>query len=330
MRSTRQSDYITGYLSSDFSSHKRLISTVIIISLIVSLTILIYARLTGGNSDTSTATAKSTLTFEAENIPQLTLGHYALWIESDDQMKFLKRFNANDDLLFSLNSELLEELQIDKLDTNNSADKFIVTIEQEGDRNEESSPIIFLSGEIKDNEAKLDFFDPELLEEIEGSFILATPTDGTGSTNELSGIWFANQEDHSASLKLKTITNEPWTWSARAVESTQKYLSIGDFIAVNTTDNSDKYSQSNQTGYKTPGEDFLRQLPNNRPAPINLSNGKFEIIVSIEPNLNGTDITGDKVFLPVLSKKIAAGTEANQNIEMNPILKLPSLTISIK
>ena len=49
-------------------------------------------------------------------------------------------------------------------------------------------------------------------------------------------------------------------------------------------------------GPALPGEDFVANLPDSIAPPVDLANGSSQIIITVEPDIDGTDPTGEGAF----------------------------------
>lgn len=284
----------------ELNDNPRIVFTIIFLTIIASISILIWAKFYS-NSPSPKNEEKSIL-LEAQNIPTLQLGHYALWTQDGDgKYRFLKRFNTVNSELVSLDGSKLKNLVIDDIGL---PKYFIVTIENEGDRDEKIGQI-FMKGLIEGGLSSLIFDIPK--PESPSSFFLASPTDGNNTINEQSGLWFTN-EQNTASLNLP-ILPEGFIFEARVVHrKSATFMSMGSFEQINEEDSLSSFSLT-EKGFSYPGEDFLANLPENLDAPLNLANGDFEVIVSIEPNIKGSDITGEEVFSKLFHADIPKGLE---------------------
>lgn len=271
---------------------------IIFLAVFVSIAILIWARFF---SISPTPKSEETiLILDSNNIPTLQLGHYALWTtNSDGAYKFLKRFNTVNAELVSLDGSKLKELTISDY---NLAKEFVVTIENEGDRDEQPS-LVLMHSPIVDDTLNLAFNITK--PENSSSFLLATPTDGNNTINEQSGLWFINEQSTS-SLNLPLLP-EGFDFEARVInKKSNTFMGMGHFDQVDQEDNLATFSLT-QEGFKFPGEDFLTNLPGDLDAPLNLANGDFEVIISIEPNHNGEDTTGEEIFSQLFHANISEG-----------------------
>ncbi len=297
---------------------------IIALSILVSLSILIAAKIYQ-DRNLEVENTQISLSFEADNFPTLQLGHYCLWaVDSDNNYKFLKRFNSVNNNLVSLDGSDLNSLEIDPLEGYTG---FVVTIELEGDRNENPNDFELTRGIIEDDTAGL-LFDFKSIGES-NSYILSTPSDGNRTINEQSGIWFVTSDNESPSLDLEPLPGKKFSYQARVLNTkTGDQLNIGYFSDPKTKDDFQAYSLSSSV-FNTPGEDFLTNLPGDVEPPINLANGDYELIVSLEPFTNDGDFTGEEIFLEIMRSYIPKQLEPNTSQNLDITFKPISLKISI-
>jgi hypothetical protein len=219
----------------------------------------------------------STLTLNFTNLMDLPKGHYEGWAIFGSEKVSTGKFNPNDELTFTIKRNL------------SAADKIVITIEPEGDI-DDIPAIPVLVGDLKDNKAFLNF--PVNLNDISGNYILATPTDGSDSF-ETSGIWFLMLPGPTTGLVLPNLTNG-WVYEGWVVNQGVP-LTSGKFSSADDFDLFSDYSGSME-GPPFPGEDYLTNPPMNLVFPINLSDGKSKAVISIEPDINGIDPTGEGPF----------------------------------
>lgn len=314
----------------DLTDNSLRILLIIISAILISITILITAKLYQ-NKNTSTPEDKSgvILELEANNFPTLQLGHYALWnLDQDGNYHFLKRFNSLNHKLISLDGTTLTRLQLENPITSASLNTLVVTIEQEGDRDEKPNNLEFMRGKIEGKETTLKF-DINIDPNDKNSFILATPTDGNLSINELSGIWFINEKLQDPTLSIPELKNIPFTYQARVVNTdTGTNLTIGNFVDPTSPDNFQNYS-SDSLGFNTPGEDFLRNISGELEPPLNLANGYYKVIVSVEPYYQENDFTGEGIFSEILSTNIPYGLAPHTSHYLNQTFEPITLTINM-
>jgi len=76
-------------------------------------------------------------------------------------------------------------------------------------------------------------------------------------------------------------------------------LTTGRFQRARGIDEFSGYSGGASTGPNFPGEDFLRNTPEGLSLsfPINLADGTSKIFLTIEPDIEGVDPTGDGQFM---------------------------------
>ncbi|MDP3989273.1 MAG: anti-sigma factor [bacterium] len=257
----------------------------------------------------------TTIAFEEINLEELSMGHYEGWAVFGDEKVSIGTFNANDELSFTSKRDLA------------SADKIVVTIEPEGDTDDIPSDIVVLSGDMVDGVAELSF--PVDLRNSTGGYILATPSDGTFN-NETSGVWFLRTpEPLTASLILPTLPRG-WVYEGWVMHKGLP-LSSGRFSDVAMADDFNGYSGSFPTP-NFPGEDYLVNAPDGIEFPINIADGSSKIVVSIEPDIDGQDPTGDSPFQvkPFVGDVFAGASDhTNYNLVLN-LEGLPSGTAMVQ
>lgn len=284
---------------SDLTDNSSRIFMIILSAILLSIFILVSAKFYQSRN-TTTDKQVTTLTLKSDSFPTLQLGHYALWnITPSGQYQFLKRFNSVAEQLVSLNKENLTTLDID---SNTEITELVVTIEKEGDRDEVPNNFELMRGSFIDNKAYLEFNIETPTQS--SSFVLATPSDGNLTINELSGLWFVDNKLESESLSLPEINKQNFTYQA-IISNTQmsEILTIGRFSDPKSSDDFQNHSLNSKV-FNYPGEDFLRNLPEGLEPPLNLSNGNYRVIISLEPFMSGSDFTGEAIFLELFNNNI--------------------------
>jgi hypothetical protein len=192
------------------------------------------------------------------------------------------------------------------------ADALVVTIEPLPDPEPGPSGIAILSGSPRRDFARLQF--PVDLSEAGGSFILATPTD-EDSANETAGVWFLDPDPAPGpSLQLPELP-DGWTWEGWGVTQDTP-LSSGRFSSAAGPDESSQFSGP-IPGPPFPGEDFLSNLPGSVNPPVNLADGSSMIVLTVEPDLDGSDPTGAGPFsIKPLLRAVPAGAADHQPLEL--------------
>ncbi|MGH2806562.1 MAG: hypothetical protein ACRDKT_04730 [Actinomycetota bacterium] len=201
------------------------------------------------------------------------------------------------------------------------ADALVVTIEPLPDPDPMPSGIVILSGRPRAHSARLRF--PVDLMEAAGSFILATPTDND-STNETAGVWFLDPDPApSPSLQLPDLP-DGWIWEGWGVTQGTP-LSSGRFSSSTGPDASSEFSGP-LPGPPFPGEDFVSNLPDAIAPPVDLADGSSMIVLTIEPDLDGSDPTGAGPFsIKPLLRMVPADAPDHESIElMRDLTSVPS------
>jgi len=274
-------------------------------------------------SETVQENAFTSISFSSEYLPSIDTGHYALWgINENNEKILLKRFNFLNNKLVSLNLNPLDTILIEGKFIYN---KYEITVEKVGDRDEIQSNCILYKGERVEDEVNFQIF-PININELKASFILATPTDGTEMTNEKSGIWFTdkiNGDETESSLSLNVLP-ECWKWSAYAVYR-DNYLQIGSFNNPNQKDSLEDYSYFQQNPLEIPGEDFLSNLPDGIVPPINIAQNDNKVLLSIEPTSYRLKLTYEP-FWPVLEYNFSGQEQEGISVQMVPV-NIPELKI---
>ncbi len=202
---------------------------------------------------------------------------YEGWIIVDGEAITTGVFNvdANGNLsttTFEVNKKELED-----------ASEFVLTIEPSPDSDPGPSAVHILAGSFSGGTASLTVSSSSALGtdfgSSTGSYILATPTDGSGN-NENSGVWWLDPSaGPGASLSLPTLP-DGWVYEGWAVIGGTP-VSTGTFTAVDAADDAAPYSGT-MAGPSFPGEDFLVNAPSGLTFPTDLAGGTA--VISVEPN----------------------------------------------
>jgi len=263
------------------------------IIVVVAALILFMSISRGGN----------TLTLSFTNLEPLAQGHYEGWAIFGEEKVSTGKFDLGDSLTFRSSRDL------------SAADKIVITIEADGDTDSVPSGVVILAGDISGDTTNLAF--PVDLSGISGNYILATPTNDPTAL-ETSGVWFLKlPPPPTAGLVLPDL-GTGWTYEGWAVNQGTP-LSTGKF---STPSGSDEFNGYSGTGDAPPfpGEDYLVNAPAGITFPLDLADGNSKVVVSIEPDINGVDPTGDAPFqIKPLVADVPAGTadHVNQNMDLN-------------
>jgi hypothetical protein len=205
------------------------------------------------------------------------------------------------------------------------ADGIVVTVEPLPDPHPGPSGIAILAGTPRQNRtAKLRF--PATFKEAGGSFILATPTSAS-MTDETAGVWFLDPAGPDPSLDVPTLP-EGWVFEGWAVTQSVP-VSTGRFTSPSGADLSDQFSGP-LPAPPFPGEDLLMNLPGGVTPPVDLADGASTIVLTVEPDLGGTDPTGDGPFsIKPLLVGVPSGAETHTSIGLERDLStVPRGTVS--
>jgi hypothetical protein len=256
----------------------------------------------------------NTVTFTLTGVEDVSPAHLEGWAIFGTEKVSTGKFDVGDPLTFTMERDLRE------------ADMLVITIEPEDDMDTDPSGIVLLAGSVVDNSADLAF--PIDLSTVNGTYILATPTDGA-ETNELSGIWFLQLPGPpTAGLSLPDLETG-WVYEGWVVNAGTP-LTSGRFTSPEDFDLFDGYS-STEPGPPFPGEDYLVNAPMGLTFPIDLSDGESLAVISVEPDLNSNDPTGDAPFvIKPLVGNIPLGAQDHINYQMDQNLaSVPSGTATI-
>lgn len=269
----------------------------------------------------------SVVTYSFNGLEPLDEGVYEGWAVIGDENISTGTFNITSNDTADDTSNASEELSFSADQNLSSADMVMVTIEPVNDTDAEPSGIVILAGDVENGTAELEF--PVNLSEANGTYILATPTNGA-DTNENSGIWFLQLPlPPTAGLELPELP-EGWIYEGWVVNQGLPITS-GKFTAVDEADLFDGYS-SVEPGPPFPGEDYLVNPPEGITFPIDLADGESLAVITVEPDMNGTDPTGSAPFqIKPLIGEIPAGAmdHVNYPMELN-LSSVPSGVATIE
>lgn len=172
--------------------------------------------------------------------------------------------------------------EVDAADLEN-ATAYVLTIEPSPDNDPAPSSVHILAGDFSGDAAAITVDHASAIgtnfTASTGDFILATPTDGSMTTDELSGVWWLNPSGPEASLDLPTLP-EGWKYEGWAVIDGTP-VSTGTFTSVSGSDDAALFSGTT-AGPAYPGEDFLMNAPSGLTFPTDLTGGT--IVISVEPS----------------------------------------------
>lgn len=252
------------------------------------------------------------IAFEFSNLPELYQGHYGAWLISGGERINLGKFNSRSSVTFSVPNGV-------KLDRASGVSVTIQPGQLEEDTSDSWSGIEVLTGSFVEDSAVLNF--PIDFSKSSGAYFLATPTNGNDS-DETSGIWFARVPGPTRGLELPSLVNiHGWMYEGW-VEYDGRIISTGRFYSANGLDSSNEFSATDVPPPPYPGEDFLEKapLPLGLTFPIDLADGTGKAFISLEPDINGVDPTGDRPFAIQFLKSdipFRGSDHANYLLELN-------------
>jgi|GEM_PF-1100571 len=242
----------------------------------------------------------SRISFQSTNLDPLEKGHYEGWIIVGEKKISFGSFNVNKQKqLVDLTGKAITEFKTkEKIER---ADVFAISIEPDNDTDLGPSKTLILFGKAVNNRSNLAFgVGPGQTDfnKLSGRYILGTPTDDPDK-NETAGVWFVNPTNAPRLVASLNLPDAPdgWKyegWSVHVTDAGVLHpISIGRFSKVSGADEFSGYSSTKKPAPPFPGEDFIQNLPFGLKGPLAMDNGKSLVVVSIEPDLNGADPTGD-------------------------------------
>jgi len=294
--------------------------TYIILGVLGIVVIGIVATRYGGQNF-GTGTEGSRIDFQVTNLDSLEMGHYEGWVIVGDKKISFGNFNVNErKQLVDLSGNPIEEFRT--TEEVNDIDAFAVSIEADDDTDPGPSNSLILFGGAENNQANLSFgAGPGQIDfsELSGGYILATPTDDPDE-NETAGVWFLDPADApnlTASLSLPDAP-KGWKYEGWAVHAVIHPISTGRFTRVAGADEFNGYSSDRNPAPPFPGEDLIQNLPFGLDGPLDIGDGSSVVVISIEPDIDGIDPTGDGPFqLKPLIGEIPAGAEDHVLYDLN-------------
>jgi len=196
------------------------------------------------------------------------------------------------------------------------AELFYLTIEKKSVANDSAlvpSTQKILSGSFSYAASNLSVTNnPADLENVDGVFSLATPTNGINN-DELSGVWFVDSLSTSPVSGLKKLPELYTGWIYEGwIDINGQLVSTGRFSDTKKADLFAGYSGSS-AGYNFPGEDFLINTPLGLTFPTDLSNAK--VYISLEYKDGRTN--GSVPFIIVLEGTIPASAQSSITYNLN-------------
>ncbi len=191
--------------------------------------------------------------------------------------------------------------------------------------------IEFLKGSFKQDRAFVEYagFNAD---QVSGQYMLGTPTDGNDTLNERSGVWFGYYKQGTPLLRLPVL-KAGWTYEGWAIIDGQP-LTTGRFTSTARRDFFNGFSDGKATTPEVPGEDFLRDPPiavfPTLAFPLDLAADL--VAVSVEPDFDGTDPTGQGPFgMTILQAEVPNRAEPHLIYDLkNQTAATPKATIVLR
>lgn len=270
-------------------------------------------------------------TFTLTNMPELPQGFYQLWYISSDKTTSLGAFIMKDNQPVELESNQPFKPDFTNVSHN---DQLIVTI-QAGDSPAESpSSTQILAGKVTSDQVQLSFSAIDL-SNAEGVYTIAAPSDLSGQS-QTAGIWFAatdGQQFTGPGLKIPHAP-EGWAYEGQVIYK-DIAITTGRFSQPNQSDSFFGFTPNpSELPSNFPGEDYLQNAPEalDIDFPADLANGQWQIVISLEPDQDGQDPTGDDTFaFQPFKATIPENAKTYQEYALERDLsKLPTATITLK
>lgn len=250
-----------------------------------------------GQSGTSGPVAQ--LSLQLDKLPASNNDHYEIWLRNveggEQPVGYFKVLDGGS--LVTLAGDPFAPIAL--ADVPRSGATLVVTVEPGEAPVAARSERVVLQGDFKETSAQLKF----VLPEIKGDqvAVLANPT--LTKSKGTAGVWFAKDASgNNAGLSLAKLP-AGWKYGAFIVTDKNGTFFTGKFGDANKADEKN-YFGGKKTGWALPGEDFVASAPKGTKFPLELGDGKTQLLVSIEPDyreFSGNDV---KSFLPILQTRI--------------------------
>lgn len=275
---------------------------------------------------------KQDIEISFSNLKPLKQGHFELWAQFKDKATSFGKFNLNEEgAMVDLEGK---ETSLGSKYNISGADKILVSIEPDDGKDASPSGILILEGDLHGERADLSFKAINLAK-ASGEYFLGTPS-YSEDPDLPGGVWFAKpagtdfgKQDESLVLGKapKGFIYEGWVFHK------DKFISLGRFTSPAGDDDF-----SGHSGFKRypdyPGEDLLINEPKGLDFefPIDLTDGESKVLVSLEPDIEGEDPTGDGPFqLQFLQAEIPETAETYTLYDLDIDLSVfPSGIVEIK
>lgn len=291
---------------------------ILLFPLLLLAVVLFYFLRTRGEvrvPTSATTPAVIALRHTFDNLPFLPDGHYELWERrehgGENRLSAFRVLEGG--TLVSLSGEPLLETAIAEFPP--SGTTLLVTVEDGAEPVNQRSERVLLQGALSLTEANLTAVVPPQ----EGSHraLLAAPTGK--SQLATAGVWFVVQEGKKGvpqpGLELPAL-DSGWVYAGWVVTGAGTTLPTGKFSNPRVQDDFSGFSGS-APSFGLPGEDFLKDSPEGVRFPLNLADGRSQVIISIEPDFPGESERAEP-FLPLLFARIPYQQQAGEEFSLEP------------
>lgn len=297
---------------------------IVLTALAVPVVLLAAAAFFGGGKRETEASPPplAAVRLHFEHLPPSRSGHYELWERSpsggEQRMGAFRVLEGGS--VVSLAGDPVSTFSIPDLPA--AGTELLLTLEA-GDRLvEKRSERVLLRGFLETTEADLE---PALPKITKGQVaLLATPTEedapATAKVPASAGIWFAKKGAKKGApvpgLSLPALSGG-WVYGGWVVTGADTVLPTGLFPDPKNTDRQGPYSGSSAV-WKLPGEDFLHNAPEGVKFPLDLADGRTEVVVSLEPDIGDLE-DHPEPFLSLLSARIRYRQGPNEPFALKPV-----------
>lgn len=239
------------------------------------------------------------LTLQLDKLPSNNDDHYEIWLRNleggEQPLGYFKVMMGGS--LVTLAGDPFAPLSL--LDVPRSGATLFITVEPADNPVLKRSERIVLQGNFKETKVELKTIWPEL--KGEQAALLVNPT--LSKSKGAAGIWFAKDAGGvTPGLSLARLP-EGWKYGAFVVTDKNGTFFTGMFDDVAKADEK-SYFGGKKAGWSVPGEDFVANAPKGAKFPLELNDGKTQVIVSVEPayrEFSGNEV---KPFMPILQTRI--------------------------
>jgi hypothetical protein len=260
----------------------------------------------------------------AVRVPPSREGHYELWerrAEGGETRLGAFRVLAGGSVI-QLSGEPLSSLPLSELPSPEA--EVLLTLESGENPVRERSERVVLRGVVRATDIALTPVVPAVPKKRVA--ILAAP----GGGPETSGVWFADTPPKTGNPPPGLSLGPPphgWIYGAWVMTGAGTPLFLGSFQEPKGPDSDAAYSS--RKSWNVPGEEFARNAPEGVTFPLNVADGRTEVLISLEPDFFTIRDAGP--FLPILSTRIPFGQKPRTpfSLQGSTKEKLPFLQLRL-